>query len=391
MRLPRTLPSIRSSPHGFPHSFLDRGKFHLHKRGVYHWYISQSRDGHNGGPALLTFAPYPLSCLQSIMATVDVARTFGALLIGGLFASIMAGTVAVQVIVYFKLYPTDSFRLKLLVLWVWFLDTCHTICIWTSLWNYLIDHFGNTGRIHFIPTTVALTIVFTATLTIFVHLFFAHRIFMLSKRNWALTIPIVVLAFLRLAAASVTTSEMIILHSFPLFKARFRWVFTLGLTLSSTVDVLITGSLFFLLQTSRTSAPDLNAIIDSLIRYAFETGALTCAGTVISLVCWLAMPSNLIFMGLHFVIGKLYANSLLVTLNTRQVLRHARSTSGGGSGEHRGPVKVSGGGRVRSPDPDGFSLGHTGGDSISKVSKSQAVGLIESKPTTTTTDASIDF
>jgi len=32
------------------------------------------------------------------------------------------------------------------------------------------------------------------------------------------------------------------------------------------------------------------------------------------------MP-NLIFMGLHLVIGKLYANSLLVTLNTRENTR----------------------------------------------------------------------
>ena len=41
-------------------------------------------------------------------------------------------------------FPSDSpFR---------FLDTCHTVCIWTSLWNYLIDHFGDTARIHYIPT-----------------------------------------------------------------------------------------------------------------------------------------------------------------------------------------------------------------------------------------------
>jgi hypothetical protein len=105
---------------------------------------------------------------------------------------------------------------------------------------------------------------------------------------------------------------------------------------------------------------------------------------------WLAMPNNLIFMGLHFVIGKrmyfLYGQLFLLylpirsicqlfighvrlsslsfganfdmpkRLNTRQVLRHARSTSGGGSGEHRVPVKISGGGRIRSPDPDGFSV-----------------------------------
>ncbi|KAF5320683.1 hypothetical protein D9619_000020 [Psilocybe cf. subviscida] len=74
----------------------------------------------------------------------------------------------------------------------------------------------------------------------------------------------------------------------------------------------------------------LNAVIDSLIRYAFETGFLTCAGTVISMLCWLTMPNNLVFLGLHFVIGKLYANSLLVTLNMREVLRRTRPSGSDG-------------------------------------------------------------
>ncbi|KAH9485951.1 hypothetical protein JR316_0000012 [Psilocybe cubensis] len=78
-------------------------------------------------------------------------------------------------------------------------------------------------------------------------------------------------------------------------------------------------------KSSRTEAASLNAVIDSLIKYSFETGLLTCAGTVISMICWLTMPTNLIFMGLHFVIGKFYANSLLVTLNMRETIRRVRS------------------------------------------------------------------
>ncbi|KAF8167098.1 hypothetical protein B0H34DRAFT_791870 [Crassisporium funariophilum] len=247
------------------------------------------------------------------MVFVDIPKTFGALLLGGLFASVLSGLVVIQVVVYFKLYPADVTRLKALVLIVWFLDTCHTICIWLALWSYFIDNYGSLDKIDVIHWNIALTIVFTAILTFFVHLFFAHRIFMLSQRNYVLTVPIVTLAIFRLVSASVTTGEMLHLHSYSSFKHEIRWVFTTGLALSSSVDILITASLFFLLQTSRTSAPNLNAIIDSLIRYAFETGSLTCAGTIISMICWLAMPNNLIFMGLHFVIGKLYANSLLVT------------------------------------------------------------------------------
>ncbi|KDR72001.1 hypothetical protein GALMADRAFT_126606 [Galerina marginata CBS 339.88] len=268
---------------------------------------------------------------------VDISKSFGALLIGGLFASTLSGFVIVQVFVYFKTYPADLTPLKSLVLAVWFLDTCHTAFIWSALWGYLIDNYGAPDKIDVIHWNLALTIVMTAILTFLVHLFFAYRIFMLSKKNYYLTTPIVILAILRLVSASVTTAEMLHYGTFSQFREKIRWVFTTGLALSTTVDVLITTSLIVLLQTSRTDAANLNAIIDSLIKYSFETGTLTCAGTVISMICWLTMPTNLIFMGLHFVIGKFYANSLLVTLNMRANIRRSRSQT---SKDYNAPVHL---------------------------------------------------
>ncbi|KAF8809286.1 hypothetical protein BYT27DRAFT_7210265 [Phlegmacium glaucopus] len=251
-------------------------------------------------------------------APVDIPRSFGALLLGGLFASLLSGFVITQVVVYFKLYPADRTRLKVLVLAVWFLDTCHTIMIWLSLWSYFIDYYANLLHIGVIHWSLALSVLFPALLTFLVHIFFAHRIFMLSKRNYILTAPIYV------------PVRLISIYNLT-FKHDVRFIFTTGLALSTTVDVIITASLFILLQTSRTGAATLDAVIDALIRYTFETSSLTCAGTIASMLCWLIIPGNLIFMGLHFVIGKLYANSLLVTLNTRETIRRARSQ---GSGDH---------------------------------------------------------
>jgi len=256
---------------------------------------------------------------------VDIPKSFGALLLGGLFASLLTGLVFVQVVVYFKMYPGDRRQIKALVLVIWFLDTSHTAFIWSSLWSYLIDDYGFPMVVDEIHWSLAMTIVMTAILTFFVHLFFAHRIFILGRRNYWLAAPIVTLAFLRLFSASVTTGQMLHLGTFSRFKEKIRWIFTTGLSLSTAVDVLITASLFGLLQSSRTGAANLNAVIDALIKYSFETGALTCAGTAVSMICWLTMPNNLIFMGLHFVIGKLYANSILVTLNTRDTIRRTRS------------------------------------------------------------------
>jgi low affinity Fe/Cu permease len=201
--------------------------------------------------------------------------------------------------------------------------------IWLSLWSYFIDNYDDTNNIGNIHWSLALSVLFPAFLTFLVHNFFAQRIFMLSKRNYILTTPIVVLAILRLVSASVTTSYMLKLRTFQAFKENVKFIFTTGLALSTTVDVIITASLFVLLQSSRTGAATLDAVIDALIRYTFETSTLTSAGTIASMLCWLIIPHNLIFMGLHFVIGKLYANSLLVTLNTRESIRRARSEDHG--------------------------------------------------------------
>ncbi|KAK0470990.1 hypothetical protein IW261DRAFT_1612324 [Armillaria novae-zelandiae] len=277
--------------------------------------------------------------------STNASNTYGAVTIGALSASLLSGAVAIQTILYYKLYPSDSIRVKTLVFAVWLLDLSHTCFVWVSLWDMIISHYGS---LDIIPWSIPVTIVITAVLTFLVHCFFAYRIFMrsspplcstcrqlisaVSKRNWFLTCPILILAAFRLASACVTTSEMLRLKTYSAFKADFRWVFTLGLALSSAVDILITGSLFGLLRTSRSDAENLKAVIDSLILYTFETGSLTCAATIIDMICWITMSSNLIFMGLHFVIGKLYANSLLVTLNTRRGLRRGQSYSAGRMG-----------------------------------------------------------
>jgi len=134
---------------------------------------------------------------------------------------------------------------------------------------------------------------------------------------------------------------MVHLKTFTAFKAQFRWVFTLGLALSSFIDVFITGALFYYLKKSRRKSVtmSLNWVIDTMLLYAFENGALTAASTILSMICWLAMPRNFVFMGLHFFISKLYANSLLVTLNTRETLRRGRSI---GSEEERYMEDTSG-------------------------------------------------
>ncbi|KAJ8589208.1 hypothetical protein M405DRAFT_216960 [Rhizopogon salebrosus TDB-379] len=259
---------------------------------------------------------------------VNVPATYGAILLGGFVAAALSGVVTVQSFIYVKLYPTDPVWRKAIVAAIWVLDSVHTGLVFASIWIYLIRNFGDTSKINDIPETVAMTIALTAILTFIVHCFFAHRIHKLSRGDWRITAPLLIFAFLRLCSASVTTAEMIHLTTFSEFKQQFRWVFTLGLALSSLVDVLIAVFLCYSLQTTRKASSSMDNVINSVILYTLENNSLTSAATVVSMVCWLVMPNNLIFMGLHFVISKLYANSLLATLNARKQLRRGRSQRG---------------------------------------------------------------
>jgi len=254
----------------------------------------------------------------------DIGRTFGALLVGGITAAVFSGIVTAQTFSYFNTYPKDATEVKLLIGVVWFLDFCHTIFVSTSLWDHLIAHFGSVERIDYVPWSLALTIAFTAILTFLVHLFFIYRIFVLSNRNYFFAIPLTLLACARLCFACLTTAKLITLRSLKRFVELYTFSFTSGLALSSLIDVLVTGLLCYLLLSHKQNS-NLNGVLDKLLLYTFENGSMTCAAAFTSLVCWLTNHStSLVFMGLHFVISKLYANSLLASLNTRKGLQANR-------------------------------------------------------------------
>ncbi|KAI0043791.1 hypothetical protein FA95DRAFT_1609083 [Auriscalpium vulgare] len=258
-----------------------------------------------------------------------VKSTLGPILLGSLLSVMLSTVVAVQTFFYFRVYPNDLLRLKLIVCTVWALDAAHAALMCTATWDYLIVNFGNDAAADHIPLTIALTVALTATITFVVHIFFAHRVLRLSKNNWWLTTPLFALAFGRLGAALVSTVEMGKLKSFRAFTDDYGYVFTFGLSQSCALDIFITAAMGYYLHTSRTGfGGRMDRVIDMIMIYTFNNGALTCVTTVVSLICWLSMPRNLVFLGLHFAISKLYANSLLATLNSRRSLRSRSQPSG---------------------------------------------------------------
>ncbi|KAI6106475.1 hypothetical protein EDD16DRAFT_184478 [Pisolithus croceorrhizus] len=94
-------------------------------------------------------------------------------------------------------------------------------------------------------------------------------------------------------------------------------------------EVLITVSLCVLLYDggSRSTAPRTKRLLNTLIVYAVNRCLLTLLVTVaeVSVLADPAQPASWT-MALECIVGKLYANSLLASLNTREYLRSRDSS-----------------------------------------------------------------
>jgi len=268
---------------------------------------------------------------------MDSVEFYGSILFGGAVALMLSGIVAVQCIIFFKLYPNEAGVKTAMVATVWTLDAAQSAFILASLFYYFIAHFGDTSIRNDIPWSIALTILVTAMQTCVVHLFYAQKIYRSSGKNWLLTGLIVCLASLRLLAAIIATAEMLHLGKWDAFSHPYpRLLFTSGLSLSATTDLIITISLCAYLRQIRklSSSSVMKGVLDTLTLYTLENGLITCLTTIGSLTFWLVLPASGLSLSLHFVIGKLYPNSLLILLNTRKELREMHS---GDQGVHVDP------------------------------------------------------
>ncbi|KAF7375805.1 Glycoside hydrolase [Mycena sanguinolenta] len=252
----------------------------------------------------------------------SVALIYAPILFGGAVAFMLSGTAAVQCIIFFRSYSDESNLRTAIVTIVSTLDAAQSAFILVSLFDYFVAHFGDAGFGEFnIPWSIAVAIQVTAMQTCVVHLSYAQEIYLSSKKNWWLTGPIICLASLRLLAAIVATAEMLKLKRWEAFSEPYpRLLFTSGLSLSAGTDVILTICLCYYLRKIRKplSSSVTKSALDTLSLYTLENGLITCLTTIGHLTLWLVLPSYGLLISLHFVVGKLYPNSLLVLLNTRK-------------------------------------------------------------------------
>lgn len=119
-------------------------------------------------------------------------------------------------------------------------------------------------------------------------------------------------------AASLTWK----LHDWPDFRASLAPLVALTCTLclAAATDVIIACTLIYNLRRSRTGARKTDRLINLIQVYVINTGAFTMLASLTIVFTFIFVPTSLLFVGLAEIQSKLYANSLLATLNARRHL-----------------------------------------------------------------------
>ncbi|KAL0952970.1 hypothetical protein HGRIS_007181 [Hohenbuehelia grisea] len=254
--------------------------------------------------------------------------TFGAGFIGALVTGVLYGITTLQTYFYYVSYPKDSRNLKLLVSVIWFLDTVHFGFVCHTMYWYLVTNFANPPALAIGNWSLFVSVILNLVISLFVQTFFALRIFRLCSprfRWWLVSlIGLLVVAHFCFGIETVIflfiKKEFRRLSEITLFAAM---PFALFAVLS---DIVIAISLCVLLHSSRTSFRKTNALVTTLIIYAINRCLLTSVVAVAEVIAFAITPKSLWFLAIDFVIGKLYANSLLATLNARSSIRGTQSS-----------------------------------------------------------------
>jgi len=142
----------------------------------------------------------------------------------------------------------------------------------------------------------------------------------MSRKNIILTVIIVIIAFAHLGLTIVICVRAFQLRYWTAFAA-ITGIVAASLSLAATADVIIAASLSYYLQTSRSGVKSTDSLINKLLVYTINNGILTSAFDVITLTFATAEADNLNFLAIFQVVGNLYTNSMLATLNSRKAHR----------------------------------------------------------------------
>ncbi|KAJ7238944.1 hypothetical protein C8J57DRAFT_1565716 [Mycena rebaudengoi] len=259
----------------------------------------------------------------------------GPWLIGSCLELVFMGVLSCQFVNYYNWCPDDSRGLRIAVAILCLLNVLKSAECFASLWIFLINHFGDIRYNLQLSATGwwdTANPLMVAILDFYVQCYFCTRLWAVSKRWWVVT-PIFILFVFALLSMVIGTYYIATLQEQQVtdwFAAHLSSVFAGDVILSVTTA-------YFLIKTKKNVLSTQTAeLIHSLIRLTFQTATPAAVIAMFNLIFSQMYRTNQPLLGyveiaFNQVLPKVYAISMMYTLNARRTIRSRVSGSRNGS------------------------------------------------------------
>jgi len=264
-----------------------------------------------------------------------------------------------QAFLYFVWYPRDPWSVKGTVIVLVVLQCIQLAGAIANIYAWFVDGFGNFDDLNTIHMQDMLQLT-ALWLSIFVaQTHFARTIYQLMKRNFILPLLILVFALTALGAGLGQVILAIGLKHYSNLE-HTKVTSNMQAAFALAADVLITVGLCWRLNQGRTGMQSTNRVLNFLITTAINRGVFTMIFAIINIALFLTTPGTFYFMIGILISDKLYMNSLLAILNTREYASNLR-----------GGMEVSDSSRPFAARTGGTATGQSGGVSMITVTETQ--------------------
>ncbi|KAF9064989.1 hypothetical protein BDP27DRAFT_108950 [Rhodocollybia butyracea] len=189
------------------------------------------------------------------------------------------------------LYAGDKSWMRLLVLYLFVVETANSFLDIGLIFEPLLLNFGNMDVVATSPWTLRLDGLTTTLISTPVQIFMAWRINVIMET----VIPSVIICILAMSSLAGSVWLAIAVSASPQYVKfnDFRGAPSLWLISSAVADIAIACFLVISLSRKRTGFAVLNDQIDRIIRVTVQTGSLTALTALIDVIVFLSVPVSI--------------------------------------------------------------------------------------------------
>ncbi|KAF8530253.1 hypothetical protein BU17DRAFT_35548, partial [Hysterangium stoloniferum] len=202
----------------------------------------------------------------------------------------LLGLLVNQVYVYYLCFPKDARYIKGIVYTILVLEIAQTCILSSDGWQWLISAWGHPEQLQAYHLDWFDVPVFVGIMSGIVQMFFAWRIWLLSK-SWLVPCFITLISLMQSTAA---IASGIMLRQLPSFAqiGMLSSSVTIWHVGSASVDIIIAITMTCLLMRAKGSYAGTNYLLERLVKMTVETGSITAAVGVVDLSLFLLFKNN---------------------------------------------------------------------------------------------------